>query len=422
MRRTFAALGTFAVVIGLLALTEVSSAAADSSGPGVTPTSIHIGITYPDVAAIANIVNLDPGNYQVAYTTVIDQINARGGINGRKVVPTFAAIDPLGTASAATVCTQLTEDDRVFAVVGWFQVPDTACYVTDHDTPIIGLSLSSAAAVQARAPWFNPGISDSDQIPKEMTTFEQEGVFAGKKVAVVGDTLDQAETSLVLTDLKRLKVDVVQTGINNAPSTDQTAVTSANSIIAQKFEASGASVVVAVGNEGEAWPASLQSTQSTYLPRLIAVDYSSLNAYVTNKSGYSQAVLKGALSAGGTPPPSVEWDDPAMKRCVATIHAAEPGAVINNPVTATASTPQTWTAPESACQEMALFTDIAKAAGKTLNNETFNKGGESLTHVTIPGGGGIFDFGQGHRDGDGPVFVFEWSPSASNLELKTTVG
>ena len=422
MCRTFAALGTLASVMGLFAFIGVSSAAADTSGQGVTPSSIHIGITYPDVAAIANIVKLDPGNYQVAYTTLIHQINARGGINGRKIVPVFAAIDPLGTASAATSCTQLTEDDRVFAVVGWFQVSDTACYLTDHDTSIIGLSLSSAAAMQAKAPWFNSGISDSDQIPKEMTTFKQEGVFAGKKVAVVGDSLDRVETSLVQSDLKRLKVDVVQTAINSAPPNDQAAVTSDNSTIALKFQASKASVVVAVGNEGEAWPASLQSTQSSYLPRLIAVDYSSLNAYVTNKGGYSQAVLKGALTAGGTPPPSIEWNDPAMKRCVATIHAAEPSAVINNPVTATASTPQTWTAPESACQEMALFTDIAKAAGKTLNNATFNKGGESLTHVNIPGGGGPFDFAQGHRDGDGPVFVFEWSPSASNLELKTTVG
>ncbi len=78
-----------------------------------------------------------------------------------------------------------------------------------------------------------------------------------------------------------------------------------------------------------------------------------------------------------------------MRRCIATVHAAEPKAVINNPVTASASTPVTWNAPESACQQMALFEDIVKAAGKTLNNATFNRGGQSLTHLTIPGGGGI---------------------------------
>ena len=110
-----------------------------------------------------------------------------------------------------------------------------------------------------------------------------------------------------------------------------------------------------------------------------------------------------------------------MKRCVATIKDAEPTADINNPVTATASTPVTWTAPETACQQVALFSDIAKAAGKTLNNRTFAKGGASLTHVTIPGGGGTFNFSGGHNDGDGPVFVYTWSP-ANNLALKSTVG
>ena len=85
-----------------------------------------------------------------------------------------------------------------------------------------------------------------------------------------------------------------------------------------------------------------------------------------------------------------------MRRCVAIVRAVEPTAVINDPVTATASTPVTWDAPENACQEMALFEDIVKAAGKTLNNATFNQGGRSLTHITSPGGGGTYDFSAGH--------------------------
>jgi hypothetical protein len=71
---------------------------------------------------------------------------------------------------------------------------------------------------------------------------------------------------------------------------------------------------------------------------------------------------------------------------------------------------------------MALFTAIVKAAGKTLNNQTFQKGGRSLTHVTIPGGGGTFNFSGGHNDGNGPVFVYTWSPSANDLVLKSTAG
>ncbi len=425
MRKALAALAVLLLPTPavLQQVTSGGAAAAQSQpAPGVTPTSIKIGITYPDVAAISNIINIDPGNYQVAYSTLVKQINGHGGINGRKITLVYAPVDPLGTAGAATACTELTENDQVFAVLGFFQAADTGCYVTGHETPIVGGTLSTAQAAQAKAPWFNNIISDSDLIPKEMATFKEEGVFAGKKVAVVGTTTDQAEMNLVLPELHKMKADVVQTAINSVPETDTAAQTQEYDVIAQKFKVSGANVVVAVGNAGNGWPASLQSEQSTYLPRLVATDYIDLDAYVSNKLGYSQAILKNALTAGGYPPLAVTWDDPAMKSCIATIHAAEPGATINDPVTATASTPVTWTAPELACQQVALFTDIVRAAGKTLNAKTFGQGGASLTHVTIPGGGGTFNFSAGHNDGNGPVFVYQWSPSKRILQLKTTVG
>jgi hypothetical protein len=287
---------------------------------------------------------------------------------------------------------------------------------------LIGATLSSASAAQARAPWFNDVISDNDLVPKEMLAFNQEGVFAKKKVAVVGDTSDQAEVGLVLSELKKLKVDVVQTATNSVPDTDQAATDSEYAVMAQRFKSAGADVVIAVGDAGVSWPEALQDNQSTYLPRLIVPDYSDLETVLASKTNSATAEFNGALTAGDTPPPTVEWNDPAMRRCVATVHAAEPKAVINDPVTAGASTPVTWDAPENACQVMALFEDVVKAAGKTLNNETFNQGGQSLAHVTLPGGGGVFHFGPGHRDGDGPVFVYEWNATSKTLEPKATIG
>jgi len=406
----------------ILVVPGIAEGAADQSAQGVTSTSIKLGITYLDAAAVRSIVNIDPGDYQVAYTALIHQINAKGGINGRKIVPVFEPINPIGTSPAATACTALTEDNKVFAVIGFFQPADTACYVATHNTPIIGATLSNSESAQAKAPWFNNVISDNELIPKEMAAFKQEGVFAKKKIAVVGDTTNRAEVALVLAELKRLKVNVVQTAINSVPDNDQAATSSEYATIALKFQGAGANVVIAVGNAGVSWPKALHNNQSTYLPRLIVPDAADLATVVSNKGNYSAAELNGALTAGGTPPPAVEWNDPAMKRCVATVHAAEPKAVINNPVTATASTPVTWNAPETACQQMALFEDIVKASGKTLNNATFNRGGESLTHLTIPGGGGIYDFGPGHRDGNGPVTIFEWNATAMKLEPKATVG
>jgi ABC-type branched-subunit amino acid transport system substrate-binding protein len=421
MRKSFAAAAV--LLIPLITLSQGVAPGAAGAGPsaqGVTSSTIKVGITYPNVAAIRNLINVDPGDYPAAYTTVIGQINAAGGINGRKIVPVFAAVDPLGTVGAATACTQLTEDDKVFVAIGFFQQVDTACYVQTHDTPIIGASLSAQQAAAARAPWFNNMISDSDLIPKEMAIFKQEGAFTHAKVGVVGTSADTVEMGLVGPELKKLKVNVVQTAVNSVPDTDSTAQVAEYGTIAEKFQSAGVNLVVAVGNSGNGWPSALQGNQSTYMPRFIATDYTDLDAYVTNKAGHSNAILKDVLTAGPIPPPDVIWDDPAMKKCVAAIKKANPSDVINDPVTATSATPVTWTAPELACSQMALFTDIVKAAGRTLNNQTFLKGGQSLTHVTLPGGGGTFNFSDGHDDGDGPVFVYTWSPSADNLVLQTS--
>jgi hypothetical protein len=409
-------------VTGLVVAGADSSAGAAESGQGVTAGTIKVGVTYPDVAAIKNLINVDPGNYQVAYTALFNQINAKGGIDGRKISPVFAAVDPLGTAGAATACTQLTEDDKVFAVLGFFQAVDTSCYLETHSTPIVGYSLTAAQSASAKAPWYNFHISDSDLIPKEMAIFKEEGAFTGKKVGVVATSADSSETTLVGPALKKLKVNVVQTAVNSVPDTDTSAQVAEYQTIAQKFQSSGVNVVVAVGNAGNGWPSGLQNNQSTYTPRIIATDYNDLDAYVANKAGVTQSIIKNVLTAGPTPPATVEWNDPAMKSCVATVKKAEPSASISNPITATASTPVTYTAPVTACQQVALFADLAKAAGKTLNNQTFAKAGASLTHVTIPGGGGTFNFSGGHNDGNGPVFVYTWNPSTSKLVLKTSEG
>lgn len=421
MRKATSALAVIFMSVTGLVVTGAGAGAAESS-PGVTAGTIKVGVTYPDVAAIRNLINVDPGDYKAAYSALFNQINAKGGINGRKISATFAAVNPLGTAGAATACTQLTQDDKVFAVLGFFQAPDVACYLQTHPTPIVGVSLTAQQSAAAKAAWFNNQISDSDLIPKEMAIFKQEGAFTGKKVGVVGTSADSAEMTLVGPALKKVKANVVQTAVNSVPDTDTTAQIAEYQSIARKFQSSGVDLVVAVGNSGNGWPASLQDNQSTYTPRMIATDYNDLNAYVSNKAGVTQSILKNVLTAGPTPPAPVIWNDPAMKSCVATIKKANPGDSISNPVTATASTPVTYTAPEVACQQIALFTDIVKAAGKTLTDQTFAKGGASLTHVTIPGGGGTFNFSGGHNDGNGPAFAYTWNPSTSKLVLKTSEG
>jgi ABC-type branched-subunit amino acid transport system substrate-binding protein len=382
---------------------------------GVTADTVRVGVTYPDFDAIRKIVNIDQGNFKEAYTALFDQINAAGGIHGRKIVPYFAPINPIGTDPAAVACTQLTEDNKVFVAMGFFQHDDPLCYVSTHDTPVLGVGLTAAQQAQAKAPWFS-GLTPEHTVPKVLAAAAERGAFSGQKVAVVAQSGDAEQMNdLVLPALRKLKVNVVQSAVQDAPASDTSAGFQRYALIARKFQSLNATVVVAVGQAGNGWPKSLQVNKSSYHPVLVATDQGSLQSYVADKTGNDPAVLTGALTAGTNPPESVIWNDPPVRDCVQTVQKAYPNGKIGNPLTASASTPTTWVAVESACGTVALLKAILTKAGQNLDNESFLTGGESLGAFRSPGIPQPLHYGPSSHDGDGPVFLSTYDSATREL-------
>ena len=113
-----------------------AAGAAEPRGQGVTATTIRIGIPYIDLSAVRQFgITLDQGNYPDAYNAIIADLNAHGGVDGRKLVPYLLAVSPVGTAPAATACTQLDEDDQVFAAIAPFE---PACFLQQGVPTIVG--------------------------------------------------------------------------------------------------------------------------------------------------------------------------------------------------------------------------------------------------------------------------------------------
>ncbi len=110
-------------------------AAATAPAQAVTATTIRVGIPYVDLAAVRQFgITLDQGSFPDAYNAIIKNLNAQGGINGRKLVPYLVAVNPVGTGPAITACTQLAEDDPVFVAIAPQQ---TDCFLQQHDVPTI---------------------------------------------------------------------------------------------------------------------------------------------------------------------------------------------------------------------------------------------------------------------------------------------
>ena len=119
-----------AVVLGVVTTAAAAGASVRADDSAVTKDQVKVGISYVDLAPVRQLgIKRDHGDYQKAYQTVIDDINAHGGVNSRKIVPVYAAVNPIGTDPAQQACIKLTEDQKVFVAIGQFQNDAPLCYV-----------------------------------------------------------------------------------------------------------------------------------------------------------------------------------------------------------------------------------------------------------------------------------------------------
>lgn len=98
------------------------AAAPAGKAPGLTETTIKIGLEYVSDSSEANAAlgeNVSGGDPKANYKALVDYYNARGGFAGRKIEPVYyeySAFRELGPQQQAA-CSHFTQDDPVFAVM-----------------------------------------------------------------------------------------------------------------------------------------------------------------------------------------------------------------------------------------------------------------------------------------------------------------
>ena len=290
----------------------------------------QVGLPYVNFAALKSLgVTINDGSFPDAYNAIVNNINAHGGVNGRKIDLHLVEMNPALPADAASSCAQLTEDDKVFVAISPV-FPD--CYQQTHDTPVIAGSLPGALPASA-APDFALIPPDAAFDPLQLATFDKRGVFKGKKVGIFyGADSDAPEVAAVQADLKKLHVPVVLTAEDSAPATDRLPPTRRPRPSACASRATGVNVVIGVGGSGSTtWPRAQLDLQSTYKPLYIATSESSLISYVQSTKG-ANPYLDNVLAATSVPNAYQQWKDPAIKKCAAVVHKAYPSDTITPPV------------------------------------------------------------------------------------------
>jgi ABC-type branched-subunit amino acid transport system substrate-binding protein len=345
-------------------------------GTGVTASTIKIGIALADWKCLAPYIQTTRVDEFKVYQAFIDDINAHGGVAGRKIVPVFKTFCPITPAPAIALCTSFTEDEHVFAVMGDFvdlSGQAQPCIANQHKTVLITIDLTNA--IIASAP---PGLLLTFDATQERSVsillqlLGRQHTLAGKKVAVLGEaTTEHSVKTVLVPGLKKLGVNLGDTAILNIAGSDTTAAAAQLQSFIEKWKTEGVNTVFLSG---------LQVSAQQFVPALVKglpgvqllADNNTVGTYAQNleKAGVRPNPYEGLLAPNGlsaqTYDLSANW-----KYCAAIyeahFHQRAPDQedVVPGP---NGHTIDTTGAITDACTELTMFHDIAEHVGTYLND------------------------------------------------------
>ena len=339
------------------------SAAATSSalGPGITDKEIHIGTGYAVNAGAANAAfgagGIDQGDDKRNTQIVIDDINARGGIAGRKVIPEFYELDATSPettdAQFQRACESLTGDRKVFAVMGGDNDTFLRCL---HNAKVVAvnhnLTISDSARYKRFPYYFELSALNLDRVASvEVAQLQAQGYFNGgwntaagapapgtAKVGIFTYDLpgfNHAVDQVLVPALARLGLKPDPGNIVRAPypqnAADVSGAASAASSAVLKFRSSGVTHTLVFEEDGVLSLLFGNNADSQgYRPRHGVNSQNGTQALV-DSGAYPRGQLPGTVGVGWFPgidvTPTENTDDgpyssDARRRCIALYQAA----------------------------------------------------------------------------------------------------
>jgi hypothetical protein len=403
--------------------TAPGQVAAPTTHTGVSGGTVDIGYTVSSAvsgfAGSLGLAGVDPGNTEGQVKAVVDDLNARGGLLGHKVV--LRKYDVTTSSSPQETCTYFTQDQRVFAVVDSVNTAapvldsTVASCLNDKRIPLLtGAPLVSQVAYDKYPYLVAPGHAASERnmtglvsqlVPARFFdgwdgTLGRPGPHPVKIGVNSSDTPgDQSRVKALLTALHKHgydDVDVVKY------STDLSSLPAATASAVLRFQSEGVTHVFGAS------VLFYQSAQSQgYHPRY-AVDDSANTVQLMAKNA-PKTQLHGALGAGYLP---MSEDDtyssrnPAARRCLGLMTKA--GLDISNRFAVTymlAICDRFWTL------------ERALAAGGTLSPAGFLAGLGRLPQATDSAGTYSITLNGQRRDGAYRLQSFEYVDSCSCFRL-----
>lgn len=373
-----------------------------ASATGVTAETISLGYTQIDFDALRADFGVDL-NFQdgtPVMAALVEELNERGGINGRAVEVSVGTYLPVGAASAEELCVRFTEDEPVFAVLGGFAglAGDVnSCIAARHETALVGGVWNRAQHDDATAPWLQVDMALERRSVGFARALGDEGMLDDVERIAIVNSVEQNAAFLpdVEAALEEAGVEVVLTATVSPAGGEAEART-----LLERAESEGATAVFFSGLNPALYPAMADYDFRYFFEDATTTEQSLRDFF---RGGGELDVI----SNGTFPYPFRE--DPGTAECIEIVEERT-DIVVEDPNTLADDEPNWWEAVRRACQHLRLFELVATAAGPELTNASFLAAAEGLGEFTLPGVERA-SLGPGKYDANDTSTIVEWDAS-----------
>ncbi len=352
---------------------------------GVTAETITIGVTYLDIDQLVEL-GFSPatwGDQELIIQALVDDINKRGGINGRRVEVIMDKYNPIGATEAEAACLRIAEDNEVFAILFGFLGPAevaNTCIVDQQETILVGGTITPDRLAVARAPWVNERVTRDVSTGALFTLLDAEGMLEGRSIAVVADLSAAPQLEEVAGLLRDRGIEPVLETATSSQVADLIAQNQEWATLSERIRSAGADTLLLVGNAS----AGIENAALNGLEVDIwATDASGLGSNIGNNVDPESA--RGVITVGAMTGAQIYETDPRFKECLDAFNANNPDIEVKHPGTLEEGEPLWYTALSGHCRFFQIFELLATAAGPNLTHETFTEAINTIGEFSIAG-------------------------------------
>ncbi len=372
---------------GLAATSSTEKQPLTDSFRGVTKDSIKVGIMVIDQDCIKNYVDSSRGPQQAIAESAITDINAKGGVLGRKIVAVFKKYCPIPGVQPdpLTLCTSLTDDEKVFAVLGVFidfSGAGQKCLTKDKATILIGHEINQFMIDAA-----TPGLLLTPDTTKEgvasvvLNLAFKQGLLKDRVVATLGDqdTAAKVNKAIVAPLLKKLGIATGSPGTLSISGTDTSAAQAQMDGFVEKWKSEKVNAVFISGNLAEA-KQFVEKIKKDIPDALIITDVASgasqaRDETIALKGSGKPNPYEGMLSADGQNVRD-RWahKNAPFQNCVNAWEKASNTKLLgpdDSIKDKNGDREETFVGVTDFCGELTMFKTIAERAGANLTNDSW---------------------------------------------------